>query len=160
MLFRSQGGQLLAQRRGAIANYEQAAFQYQATVLKAFQEVADTLDLIESLQAEWVIPGHGAMFNQVDVALSNARKKLDGFVQNPEKHARYGAKVLLKYKMLELHQVQKPDFMTWATNIRYIQALHTMHASDMRIDEWVEELLLDLERSKALTFQEASIVNL
>ena len=125
-----------------------------------FQEVADTLDLIESLQAEWVIPGHGAMFNQVDVALSNARKKLDGFVQNPEKHARYGAKVLLKYKMLELHQVQKPDFMTWATNIRYIQALHTMHASDMRIDEWVEELLLDLERSKALTFQDASIVNL
>jgi len=125
-----------------------------------FQEVADTLDLIESLQAEWVIPGHGAMFNQVDVALSNARKKLDGFVQNPEKHARYGAKVLLKYKMLELHQVQKPDFMTWATSIRYIQALHTMHASDMRIDEWVEELLLDLERSKALTFQDASIVNL
>jgi len=125
-----------------------------------FQEVADTLDLIESLQAEWVIPGHGAMFNQVDVALSNARKKLDGFVQNPEKHARYGAKVLLKYKMLELHQVQKPDFMTWATNIRYIQALHTMHASDMRIDEWVEELLLDLERRTALTFQDASIVNL
>lgn len=125
-----------------------------------FQEVADTLDLIESLQAEWVIPGHGAMFNQVDVALSNARKKLDGFVQNPEKHARYGAKVLLKYKMLELHQVQKPDFMTWATNIRYIQALHTMHASDMRIDEWVEELLLDLERSKALSFQDSSIVNL
>jgi glyoxylase-like metal-dependent hydrolase (beta-lactamase superfamily II) len=125
-----------------------------------FQEVADTLDLIESLQAEWVIPGHGAMFNQVDVALSNARKKLDGFVQNPEKHARYGAKVLLKYKMLELHQVQKPDFMTWATSIRYIQALHTMHASDMRIDEWVEELLLDLERRTALTFQDASIVNL
>ena len=43
-----QGGQLLAQRRGAIANYEQAVFQYQATVLKAFQEVADALRALET----------------------------------------------------------------------------------------------------------------
>lgn len=43
-----QGGQLLAQRRGALANYEQAAFQYQATVLKAFQEVADALRALET----------------------------------------------------------------------------------------------------------------
>ncbi|HAT39567.1 MAG TPA: RND transporter [Polynucleobacter sp.] len=42
-----QGGQLLAQRRGALANYEQAAFQYQATVLNAFQEVADVLRALE-----------------------------------------------------------------------------------------------------------------
>lgn len=43
-----QGGQLLAQRRGAIASYEQAVFQYQATVLNAFQEVADALSALET----------------------------------------------------------------------------------------------------------------
>lgn len=43
-----QGGQLLAQRRGAMANYEQAVYQYQATVLKAFQEVADSLRALET----------------------------------------------------------------------------------------------------------------
>jgi NodT family efflux transporter outer membrane factor (OMF) lipoprotein len=43
-----QGGQLLAQRRGALANYEQAAFQYQATVLNAFQEVANALRALET----------------------------------------------------------------------------------------------------------------
>jgi NodT family efflux transporter outer membrane factor (OMF) lipoprotein len=43
-----QGGQLLAQRRGAIANYEQAAFQYQSTVLNAFQEVANALRALET----------------------------------------------------------------------------------------------------------------
>jgi glyoxylase-like metal-dependent hydrolase (beta-lactamase superfamily II) len=127
--------------------------------ISAFQEVAATLDLIESLQAEWIIPGHGPIFQDVEVALANARKKLDSFVNNPEKHARYGAKVLLKYKLLELHQVQKSDFMKWATNIRYIKALHTMHASHIRVDEWVEELLQDLERSKALAFKESMIVN-
>jgi glyoxylase-like metal-dependent hydrolase (beta-lactamase superfamily II) len=127
--------------------------------ISAFQEVAATLDLIESLQAEWIIPGHGPIFQDVEVALANARKKLDGFVNNPEKHARYGAKVLLKYKLLELHQVQMSDFMKWATDIRYIKALHTMHASHIRVDEWVEELLQDLERSKALAFKESMIVN-
>lgn len=131
--------------------------------ISAFQEVSDTLDLIESLDAEWVIPGHGAIFQNIDEALSNARKKLDGFIQNPEKHARYGAKVLLKYKLLELHQVKKSAFMNWATGIRYIQALHHMHASHLQVEEWVEELLLDLERSKALslhtTEEETTIVN-
>jgi NodT family efflux transporter outer membrane factor (OMF) lipoprotein len=43
-----QGGQLLAQRRGAIANYEKAAFQYQTTVLNAFQEVANALRALET----------------------------------------------------------------------------------------------------------------
>ncbi|CAM3759844.1 efflux transporter outer membrane subunit [Polynucleobacter antarcticus] len=43
-----QGGRLLAQRRGALANYDQAVFQYQATVLKAFQEVADALRALET----------------------------------------------------------------------------------------------------------------
>jgi len=43
-----QGGKLLAQRRGAMANYEQAVYQYQATVLKAFQEVADSLRALET----------------------------------------------------------------------------------------------------------------
>ena len=43
-----QGGQLLALRRGAIANYEQAAFQYQAVVLAAFKEVADALRALET----------------------------------------------------------------------------------------------------------------
>ncbi len=131
--------------------------------ISAFQEVGDTLDLIESLHAEWVIPGHGAIFQNIDEALSHARKKLDGFIQNPEKHARYGAKVLLKYKLLELHQVKKSAFMKWATGISYIQALHRMHASHLEVEEWVEELLMDLERSKALslhtTEQDTTIVN-
>lgn len=50
------GGALLAERRGAIAFYQQAEAQYQQTVLQAFQNVADTLRALEmdakSLQAE------------------------------------------------------------------------------------------------------------
>lgn len=50
------GGALRAQRRAAIAGYEQAAAQYKQTVLQAFQNVADTLRALEmdaqALQAQ------------------------------------------------------------------------------------------------------------
>jgi NodT family efflux transporter outer membrane factor (OMF) lipoprotein len=44
-LFR--GGQLTAQRRAAVAAYEQAEAQYREVVLRAFQNVADTLRALE-----------------------------------------------------------------------------------------------------------------
>lgn len=126
----------------------------------AFHEVAQTLDLIESLKPRWVIPGHGAVFDNVDAALEIARKKLDGFVQSPLKHGRYGAKVLLKYKLLELTQVQKTDFVAWASGVPYLKQLHQTYGEQQPLQEWLQDMLLDLERSKALAFQDEMIVNL
>ena len=126
----------------------------------AFHEVAQTLDVIESLQPLWVIPGHGAVFENVDAALEIARKKLNGFVQSPSKHGRYGAKVLLKYKLLELGQVDSKDFKAWATGVPYLIQLHQTFGEQMPMQDWLEDMLLDLERSKALTFQDNTIVNL
>ncbi|HXN10990.1 MAG TPA: efflux transporter outer membrane subunit [Steroidobacteraceae bacterium] len=52
-----QGGTLRARRRAAIAAYQQAAANYQLTVLQAFQNVADTLTALqhdaEALKAEF-----------------------------------------------------------------------------------------------------------
>ena len=126
----------------------------------AFHEVAQTLDLIDSLKPIWVIPGHGAVFENVDAALGIARKKLDGFVQNPQKHGRYGAKVLLKYKLLELTQVENKAFKAWATGVPYLKQLHKTLGEKMPMQDWLEDMLLDLERSKALVFQDNLIVNL
>lgn len=42
------GGALLAQRRAAIAAYQQAGAQYKQTVLQAFQNVADTLRALDT----------------------------------------------------------------------------------------------------------------
>jgi len=128
--------------------------------VEAFHEVAQTLDLIESLKPLWVIPGHGAVFENIDAALEIARKKLDGFVQNPQKHGRYGAKVLLKYKLLELTEVDQIAFTAWASAVPYLQILHQTQAPQMSIQEWLHDMLLDLERSKALAFQDNLVVNL
>lgn len=126
----------------------------------AFHEVAQTLDLIESLKPRWVIPGHGAVFDKVEAALEIARKKLDGFVQSPLKHGRYGAKVLLKYKLLELTQVHNNDFLAWASGVPYLKKLHQTYGEQQPLQEWLQDMLLDLERSKALAFQDDMIVNL
>ena len=128
--------------------------------IAAFDEVAQTLDLIESLKPHWIIPGHGAVFQDVSAALSNARQKLDGFVQSPAKHAKYGAKVLLKFKLLELHQVEASKFIEWAIKVPYFQILHKTYGEEMTLQDWVMTLLKDLEKSQALAFQEQMLVNL
>ena len=127
--------------------------------VSAFDEVAATLDLIESLDAQWVIPGHGAVFWGVDVALNNARQKLNGFVQNPAKHAKYGAKVLLKYKLLELNKVPLQQFVAWAAQVRYFKVLHQTYSPNASVQDWVLEMLKDLERSNALEFHDEWLMN-
>jgi glyoxylase-like metal-dependent hydrolase (beta-lactamase superfamily II) len=127
--------------------------------IAAFDEVGLTLDLIESLNPRWIIPGHGAVFNDVSGALQNARKKLNSFVQSPAKHARYGAKVLLKYKLLELHQVEKQAFFNWAQQVKYFKVLHALYAADSTVTQWLEELIEDLARSQALTKDGSRLLN-
>ena len=71
---------------------------------EAFDEVGTTLDLIDLAPPRVVIPGHGKVFTDLESALAAARRRLDGFVQDPAKHAAHAAKVLLKFKLLELQR--------------------------------------------------------
>ena len=66
-----------------------------------FEEVAQTLDLIESLPVSLVIPGHGKPFADITQSLTTARSRLDYLASDTDRNARHGAKVLLKYRLLE-----------------------------------------------------------
>ena len=114
---------------------------------QAFQEVSDTLDLIESLQANIVIPGHGRVFNDAPKALAAARSRLKNFIDNPIKHASYAGKVLLKFKLLELHRVTRQNLNAWAKGTPYFKAVHMRYFNSMNIDSWLEQLLQDLLRA-------------
>ena len=118
--------------------------------IAAFAEVADSLDLIEQLNPALVIPGHGAPFAGVAQALAFARQKLDAFARTPEKHARYGAKVLLKFKLLEFGSVAKADFKTWALTVPHMAQLHTRFGQGVDRATWLDMMLAELERSGAL----------
>lgn len=119
----------------------------------AFAEVAATLDLIERLAPRTVIPGHGPVFYDAPRAIDVARRRLDGFVREPVKHALHGAKVLLKYKLLEWQQIALVDVQTWALATPYFNLLHTRYFAEMGFLPWLHRLIESLLRSGAATRQ-------
>ncbi|MDH1701095.1 MBL fold metallo-hydrolase [Comamonas terrigena] len=127
--------------------------------IHAFAEVGATLDLIEALQPAVVLPGHGALFTDVATALTEARRKLAGFVADPCKHARYAAKVLLKYKLLEWQQIATTDALQWVLATPYFRTLHTRYFAADTPEDWAQSLVHELERSGAAAVHDGVLHN-
>ncbi|MGC3984560.1 MAG: MBL fold metallo-hydrolase [Pseudorhodoferax sp.] len=125
----------------------------------AFAEVGASLDLIERLDPATVVPGHGSAFDDLGPALERARRRLDGFVAAPRKHALYAAKVLLKFKLLELQSIAEAELLAWARRTPYFQTLHARHFADAPMDAWSRTLVDDLLRSGAAAREGALLVN-
>lgn len=66
-----------------------------------FDDVRATLDLIATLDARVVIPGHGSLFADVAAALDRAYSRLDYLAADPVRNAENAARVLLKFLLLE-----------------------------------------------------------
>ena len=127
--------------------------------VEAFDEVAATLDLIESLRPRAIIPGHGGVFADVAGALSTARSRLDGFVRDPVRHARHAAKVLLKFKLLELQEVRFRDLQQWAVRTPYFALLLARYFGDREPAEWTASLAGELVKSGAARMSGDMICN-
>ena len=126
--------------------------------LDAFSEVASTLDLIQTLDALIVYPGHGAAFMDVSDAIDRARSRLDQFVRHPEKHQTYASKVLLKFKLMEFQSLPLVDFLAWAAQTPYLQLMH--HQKDGDISTWILSMVEQLVASGAARIDGAVISNL
>ena len=127
---------------------------------EAFHEVANTLDLIEGLQPRLILPGHGAAFSDLDGALSRARSKLTKFVNSPEQHAAYAAKVLLKFKLLELQRVNFSEFVRWAAASSYLQIIHRQYGTPQTLEDWLIALIQQLDKSGAARIDGEELLNL
>jgi glyoxylase-like metal-dependent hydrolase (beta-lactamase superfamily II) len=127
--------------------------------IDAFDEVAATLDLIERLAPRSVIPGHGSRFTDVASALSRARQRLARFVQQPLSHAKHAAKVLLKFKLLELQTCTHSSLLFWAEQTPYFHQLHQSFFHDATFAKWIDTLLAELVRAQAATIAGHCISN-
>jgi glyoxylase-like metal-dependent hydrolase (beta-lactamase superfamily II) len=125
----------------------------------AFDAVADTLDLIESLQPRLVIPGHGAVFSDVGKALGVARERLGYFAADPRRHARHAAKVLVKFKLLEKQHCDLREFRLWIAETDYFSTLHRAYFNELEFNRWVDELLEDLIRAGAARMDGQTFLN-
>ncbi len=114
----------------------------------AFDAVGATFDLIERLAPRWVIPGHGAVFRFRADVLGHARERLNAFVGRPERHAHHAAKVMLKFKLLELRQLPLAELVAWAESTRHFQVIHRRFVPAVPIGRWIEQLTGELVRSQ------------
>ena len=126
--------------------------------LDAFAEVSSTLDLIQSLDAKVVYPGHGSSFTDVGAAIDRARRRLDQFISHPEKHQTYGVKVLLKFKLMEFQSLPLNDFLAWAVQTPYLQLMHQQRELD--ISSWVLSFVHQLITNDAARLDGAVLSNL
>ncbi|WP_220812072.1 MBL fold metallo-hydrolase [Variovorax sp. UMC13] len=125
----------------------------------SFAEVAATLDQIERLAPEWVVPGHGRVFPDVKTALATARRRLDGMVRDPVKHARHAFKVLIKFKLLEQQRMSGAQWTEWRGATPYFKAIQTRFFSTYDLASLSEELLKELIGSGAARREGDSLVN-
>jgi glyoxylase-like metal-dependent hydrolase (beta-lactamase superfamily II) len=128
--------------------------------VQAFNEVESTLQLIEQLNPRWVLPGHGCGFGDVAGALTRARSRLLQFRNSPDKHANYAAKVLLKFKLLELQKIALNDFYIWANSADYLCLLQQEYATTLPFNIWIESLCVSLTKSGACKIEDAFIFNI
>ncbi|WP_310568219.1 MBL fold metallo-hydrolase [Hydrogenophaga sp.] len=125
--------------------------------ISAFDEVEETLGLIESLNPQTVIPGHGSAFQDTAVALARSRSRLQQFQDAPDKHRRHALKVLIKFKLLEWQEIAYPTLLAWSRTTPYLAQFMPKDAQEA--DAWLRELLNELERSAALRQDGPRILN-
>ncbi len=128
--------------------------------VNAFDEVADTFDLIEALAPSVVIPGHGPVFQGADipVALARARSRLLQFQRDPAKHRWHALKVLIKFKMLELQRVQRKELQAWFDCSAYFVRIAQIDREQSPF-EILDALLRDLQQAQALAITGNWILN-
>lgn len=126
----------------------------------AFDDVAAVLDLIERLRPAWVIPGHGAPFRDVAGALDRARRRLGTFQADPARHARHGAKVLLKYHLLEERAQDSLALQAWfeATPLA-VRIWERLGRPGGTQGAWLDELVAELCGSGALTRRDGRVLD-
>jgi len=110
-----------------------------------FDDVAATLDAIERLPVQVVVPGHGAPFTDLAAALARSRSRLEGFRQEPQRHARHGVKVMIKYHVMEERRIGYEALLQWAVGTPFLLAAWQRFGGAVEPREWcarfVEELV-------------------
>ena len=111
----------------------------------AFDDVGRVLDLIDRLPVHCVVPGHGTPFSDVAGALRRARSRLAGFRTDPPRHLHHGAKVLLKYHLMEERQQSLAALRDWLCWTPLMQSIWVELGRPQGTSAaWCEQLLQEL----------------
>jgi len=110
-----------------------------------FAEQRSVLDAIAALAPRLVVPGHGAAFAEVGAALDNAYRRLEYLRADPQRNARHGAKVLLKFWLLDVRSTTRTSLHAHFGQTEFLRLIHRQYFARRPfaalLDEFVDELV-------------------
>jgi glyoxylase-like metal-dependent hydrolase (beta-lactamase superfamily II) len=116
----------------------------------AFAQVGATLDIIETLAPQLVIPGHGSPFQDLAAALISARGRLEYFQREPRRHAIHAAKALTVFHSLEVQKTSMEELMNWLANTPIIISMWRRFFEAELLSDWTGQLVRELLHAGAL----------
>jgi len=123
-----------------------------------FAEARATLDLIDSLDARLVIPGHGAPFTDVAESLKRARSRLDFLSADPLRNAQNAVKVLLKFLLLERRRIPLAEVPALLAGLPLFEAANSRFLREVpeQVAQWA---VSQLTRAAAARIDGDDLVN-
>lgn len=122
-----------------------------------FAEQEAMLELIASLDVDWVLPGHGPAFSEPLPVIESARARLASLRADPVRNARYAMKVMIKYLMLDLESIEETAL---ARRVGGASVLRCAAAQlGMSIDEAFNWAVGELLAQRALDRREGILFN-
>ncbi|MCD2517752.1 MBL fold metallo-hydrolase [Massilia sp. G4R7] len=124
-----------------------------------FAEVGATLDLIATLDARIVIPGHGPLFDDVAGALTRARGRLAYLSGDPVRNAENAVKVLLKFLLLERRALALEALPELLGSIPLVERVrtHYLGRSAGELAQWAGAALV---RAGAARVEEGQLIDI
>ena len=103
-----------------------------------FAEERATLELIDTLDVDLVIPGHGPVFTDVKDALKRAFSRLNFLEASPVRNAENAVKVMLKFLLLERQQIPLADVPAIMQGIPLMTVIREryLHKTRYELAEW------------------------
>jgi glyoxylase-like metal-dependent hydrolase (beta-lactamase superfamily II) len=125
-----------------------------------FDDVQRTLEMLSGLPVRYVIPGHGAPFEDFEPALERAFKRLRSLSADPAKHARHAVKVLIKFHLLEVQSCSIDELDRWLDEVSYVEMTHRAHFAGCEMAGWRVALLHELADGGAVSIDGGRIHNM
>ena len=116
-----------------------------------------TLDAIAALQVDWVIPGHGSPFRDLNGALARACSRLDYLAADPLRNARNAAKVALSFILMIEGRIALADLPARLAAMGLVRGINErhFHLDDAALADY---LVAELEKSRVARREDGWLV--
>jgi len=117
-----------------------------------FAEQQAVLDTISALSPRTVLPGHGAPFSEAGAALEIAYRRLEYLRSDPQRNARHGSKVLIKFWLLDVRSATLDQLHEHFARTEYLRLIHRRYFPRQDFAQMIDEHVAELVRTGAAEF--------